>query len=286
MLIATLVTCLAMLTIAIPALARVTPRQERLAMLFCALAAAPMSWIMFHGVRLPVEEWLKSVLGEGELLRAIRTCYAPLTEEPAKLWPLLLPWIRRAIQPQSVARFAVALGGGFALGEVVTVALLIAERQPQIAALPWYQLSGFIFERLETFLVHAGMTALVLASWQRGPGFLPGLLLAMFAHWLVNFPITMAQRGWLGPNSQIAQTIVVLWIATCAVAAFFWLSHLDIGRVGLGEFLYGRAQCPGCGHEYPRRLSGLNLGGTRYEPCPHCHHWHLTKGKITARRAS
>ena len=157
------------------------------------------------------------------------------------------------------------------------VAGLIAARQPTIAALPWYQLTGFINERLMTFAIHAGMTAIALVVWRQGAGFAAGLLLAMLAHWLSNFPITMAQRGWLGPNQQVAQTIVALWVAVCFLAALVLLGWLDIGRVGLGTLLYGRALCPGCGYEFERRLvRGLTFGDQRYEPCPNCQKWHWT----------
>ena len=94
-------------------LRRLTPREERWLVAGCLAATLPMSWAMFHGVRLPLDGWLKSTLGEGEMLRWLRTAYAPLTEEPAKLWPLALPWVRKAIRRENVARIALALGLGF-----------------------------------------------------------------------------------------------------------------------------------------------------------------------------
>jgi hypothetical protein len=260
-------------------LARVTPREERWQVAFCVVATLPMCWVMFHLVRLPLDGSLKASLGEGELLRWIWTAYASITEEPAKLWPLLLPWIRLAVTPRSAARYALALGTGFALGEVFTVAGLIAQRQPQRAALPWYQLNPFIVERLMTFVIHSGMTAIVLAAWRRGPGFLPGLALAILAHWLVNIPITLSQAGWFGSNKLVTDIIVGLWITACFVLFLFWLGLLDIGRVGLGSMFHGRATCPECGLEFDRRLLlGLNIDGDRrYEPCPRCQRWHWTK---------
>lgn len=278
MLIASLVTAALGLVFFGGLLARVTPPEERWRTVFCVAATAPMCWVMFHLVRVPLDGWLKMALGEGELLRWIRTTYAPLTEEPAKLWPLLLPWIRNAVTARSAARYALALGTGFALGEVFTVAGLVAQRQPQIAALPWYQLNPFIVERLMTFVIHSGMTAIVLAFGRRGPGFLPGLLLAMLAHWLVNIPLTFAQRGWFGPHKPVADALVSFWVTACSILSLFWLAVLDIGRVGLGSLLHGCAICPGCDREYERRLVlALTFAETRYEPCPHCGRWYWTK---------
>ena len=254
-----------------------TPRGERWLAVVCLTATAPMCWVMFHGVRLPLDGWLQSTLGEGELLRWLRTTYAPLTEEPAKLWPLVLPWVRRGITRQNVSRFALALGLGFALGEIFTVAQLLAVRKPGLASLPWYTFGPFLSERLATCAIHGGMTAIALAMWRRRTSLTLGLLLAMLAHYLANFPITMAQRGWLGPNATVAMTIVSLWVNFCCLLALAGLAWLHFGQLRLGAFLYGQAICPGCGRSYDRSIWGANLGvSRRYERCPHCRKWHWT----------
>ena len=296
-----------------------TPRAERGVIIFCLAATVPMCWLMFHGVRLPFDRWLESAVGKGDALRWVRTVYAPLTEEPAKLWPLLLPFVRRAITPASAGRFALALGLGFGLGEIFTVAGLVAAKSPAIAALPWYLLGGFIIERMMTCGIHPGMTAVALAVWQRGgiassgspeggvpvaergmtggeiqsntsermhgkraPGggrFAAGLALAMLAHYLANFPITMAQRGWLGGNVTLAQTLVFLWVLFCFFLACAWLTRLLFPHTQLGRQFHGEAVCPECGRRYARDLLlGLNAGPRRrYERCPHCKKWHWTK---------
>lgn len=58
---------------------------------------------MYHKVRLPVDEWLSQSFGKGDLLFWIRTTYAPLTEEPAKIWPLAIPILRRSLTRQNLA---------------------------------------------------------------------------------------------------------------------------------------------------------------------------------------
>lgn len=263
------------------ALLWITPREDRWFVVACVAGTLPMSWLMYHGVRMPLDAWLHTMLGEGDLLRWIRTAYAPLTEEPAKLWPLVLPWVRQRVTRESVSRFALALGLGFALGEIFTVASLFTARTPDTAALPWYLLINFIWERCMTCATHSGMTAVALAGWRRGPGIVVGLLSAMLSHYFANFPIAMAQRGWLGQNAEVSQMLVVLWVMGCAVAGVTWLKWLHFGKSGLGKSIYGNAVCPGCGQEYERGLwLALNFGPNhRYERCPHCRNWHWTTRK-------
>jgi hypothetical protein len=256
---------------------RLTPRAEIWLVLSCLVATLPMCWLMFHGVRLPIDRWLTAMLGEGNLLSWIRTAYAPLTEEPAKLWPLALPWVRQAITRDNVARFALALGLGFALGEMATVADLITARKPEIAAMPWYQLGGFIQERLMTCAIHSGMTAIVLVMWRRRSNFVLGLLLAMLAHYLANFPISMGHWGWLGQDPNVSLIVISLWVILCFFLALAGLAWLHFGRSRWEVLLYGRALCPGCGQSYDRTICGLNMGTSlRYERCPHCRKWHWT----------
>jgi len=266
-------------------LRRLTPPEERWLAAGCVAATLPMSWAMFHGVRLPLDGWLKSTLGEGEMLRWLRTAYAPLTEEPAKLWPLVFPWVRRAITRENVGRFALALGLGFALGEIFTVADLVAVRQPEIAGKPWYLLGGFVTERLATCAIHGGVTAIALALWRRRSAPALGLLLAMLAHYLVNFPIVMRLKGWLGPNATLSLVLVSVWVCVCFLLSLSMLAWLHLGRFNLGALFYGSAVCPGCGQSYERPLWGLDMGlSLRYERCPHCRKWHWTRRQKRMRR--
>lgn len=55
------------------------------------------------------------------------------------------------------------------------------------------------------------------------------------------------------------------------------LYYLSGGRAVLSKLFYGARNCPECHSDYAAPLLGLNLGGTRYERCPHCRHWHWTK---------
>ncbi len=282
MLIATLVAMLVSLGVFGTWLWCATPVTERRWMSLCLMATLPTCWVMFHGVRMPLDGWLVTLLGDGEALGWLRTAYAPLTEEPAKLWPLLLPRVRKSITRENIVQVALALGLGFALGEMVTVAGLIAERKPEIAALPWYQLGGFIQERFMTCAIHSGMTAIVLAAWRCGPGFRWGFASATLAHYCANFPIRMAHLGWLGADKNIAQLLVALWVVGCFTIALAWLIGLGGWNSRLGVIFYGHAICPSCHQPYGRGLfTGFNFGmNLRYERCPLCRKWHWTRRTI------
>lgn len=41
--------------------------------------------------------------------------------------------------------------------------------------------------------------------------------------------------------------------------------------------LWGAAICPKCEQAFTRTVVGLNLIGSRYEPCPHCRKWSITQ---------
>jgi hypothetical protein len=198
--------------------------------------------------------------------------------------------LRRRVTRESVGRYALALGLGFALGEIFTVAGLFLVRNLEIAVMPWYLLGGFIAERFMTCTIHSGMTAVALTGWRRGPGFLIGLSLAMLAHYVANFPIAMAQRGWLGSNAEVSQILVFLWVIACAIAGVVWLEwlHFGKGRGGFGKLIYGNTVCPGCNQEYERGLWwAFNFGTNhRYERCPHCRNWHWTKRKLNTAKHS
>src|SRR5256885_14234794 len=71
------------------------PANEWLVWLAAALAL-PMQPLAFYLVRVPLDHWLVGQLSSGSTTyQWVTSFYAPLTEEPAKLLPLLIPAIRR-----------------------------------------------------------------------------------------------------------------------------------------------------------------------------------------------
>src|SRR5262245_28713096 len=70
---------------------QVTRREDRGLTLALGLVALPLSASTYYCVRKPIDRFLEDRLGkESGALTAVRLCYAPVTEEPAKLLPLLL----------------------------------------------------------------------------------------------------------------------------------------------------------------------------------------------------
>jgi hypothetical protein len=137
------------------------PVNERLVWL-AALLALPLQPLAFYYVRVPLDHWLVFQMGSTTPGYAwLTSLYAPLTEEAAKLLPLLLPAIFRDIRPPNFVRYALAIGVGFAIGEMWFVADRIA-RVPQYAGLPFYQFGGYAIERFMTCAFHSAFVSVSL----------------------------------------------------------------------------------------------------------------------------
>ncbi len=274
--IAALVTIALVVVIYGGALARIAPRDERPLLLVAVLLQLPMSVLAFHLVRLPLDSLLAGWLG-GPVPMPVRLLYAPLTEETAKVWPLLLPWFARRVTPANAWRAGVALGLGFGLGEIALLADFV-RAAPGLGDMPWYGFGGFISERFMVCLIHGGFTAVSLHGWRhwRG-GLVAGLAAAMLLHLLLNLAIPLAGTGVFGTDPAVIGIILSVWVAV------YWLviGGVLIGLAARGSggvpgvALLGTATCPDCGTTYPRPLLAFNLGWKRYERCPSCRKWHL-----------
>lgn len=70
-----------------------SPREERSFLSVVILSEIPMCALAFYFIRLPLDGWLRTLLGlQSGIYKFLTTLYAPITEEPAKLWILLIPW--------------------------------------------------------------------------------------------------------------------------------------------------------------------------------------------------
>src|SRR5262245_17285369 len=172
---------------------QVTPRQNRGLALALIVLGLPLSVGTFYGLRKPLDRYLEAKLGKDSSgLTALRLCYAPLTEEPAKLVPLLLlvlPPFRGRLTKDTAVSFAMASGLGFALGEIWLIAGFLADN-PKLGNLQFYMYGGFFGERLQTCLIHPAFTLVTVAAIARGWRWFPlGLLGSMTLHFLSNFPI-------------------------------------------------------------------------------------------------
>ena len=250
------------------------PANERLLWLAAALVL-PLQPLVFYGIRMPLDHWLAAQLGpHSAVLPWLRSLYAPLTEEPAKLLPLLIPAIRRDIRADNFVRYALAIGLGFAIGEMWFVAERVAQT-PKFAALPFYQFGGYVGERLMTCVFHSAF--LSVALWRLRRRFALGFAGAAGAHWLGNFPISL--MAWnVGKLGKTFWSIAVqCWLMFYFFAAAALLAYWAFGRLSLGLLFYGRRHCPECHAGYdPPLLLALNFGTRRYERCPHCRRWHWT----------
>lgn len=254
------------------------PANDRLLWL-AALVALPLQPLAFFLVRVPLDHWLVEHLGAASTAyKWLNTFYAPLTEEPAKLVPLLMPAIRRDLTAGNFVRYALAIGLGFALGEMWFVANRLAHG-PALAALPFYQLGGYATERLMTCVFHSAFVAVAL--WRFRRRFALGFAGAVALHWLGNFPLSLMAWNAGGLSRTLWIIIVQVFLLVyffAALALLYWLAFRRAATPGTtAKLFYGPRECPECGARYEPPLFALNFGRTRYERCPHCRHWHWTK---------
>jgi hypothetical protein len=251
------------------------PREERPLLVLCYLLQLPMSAAAFYLVRVPLQRYaLDPLLGGNEIYWWARGLLsAPLTEEPAKLWPLLLPWIATRVTRENATRVAMALGVGFGVGEAGLIASFVLG-SAEHAARPWYEFGGFLSERFLVCLIHGLFTAMVLLGWKRWRiGFAGGLALGMLLHLLANMPILLGARGLLGSNPIVGAIIVQLWVIAFWIAAWVVLLIRD-SRLAAGLPWPGQpVACPKCGETFERGLLAPNLVWKRLERCPHCRRW-------------
>ncbi len=189
----------------------------------------PMSWAAFHYLRVPLDGWVSAAIGDRALYVFVRMAYAPLTEEPAKLWPLLLPFVWRRLARENAVGVALALGTGFGVGEIAFLAEQLA-RTSGIAALPWSSFSGFVFERVLVCIWHPAFVAVTAAAAARRPARIPVALLgAMALHYLGNFPIFLASIDAFGLGPQGWPLALLGWTLVYAVLMALLLAWLAWG---------------------------------------------------------
>jgi hypothetical protein len=257
---------------------QVTQSEDRGLILLLFALTLPLSPATFYGVRKPIDRYLESQLGkESGPLTAVRLWYAPLTEEPAKLAPLLvllLPQFRGRLTSKAVVAVAMALGLGFALGEIWLVAGFVAG-DPKVGKLPFHMYGGFLGERLQTCFIHPGFTVVSVAALARGWRWFPlGLLGSMTLHFLGNFPIYLMKQNVWQLGEQAWGTIVSLWVVAFTVGSLVLLGLIYFGPAAAKKLFTARVLCPDCGERYRQPIFGLNMGMKRYEQCPLCKKWH------------
>ena len=237
------------------------------------LIVLPMQPLAFYLVRLPLNNLLIAKLGAtSRLYEWLTLFYAPLTEEPAKLLPLLVPFILRDIRKENFVRYALAIGLGFGIGELWFLAFRVAAN-PRFAGVPFWHFTGFLNERLVVCLLHSVFVSVAL--WRLRRQFLLGVLGAMLLHFFGNFPIYLMNKNVLGLGSAVWALIVNGWLGFYFLGGIALLSYFVYGKVAIGGLIFGQTKCPECAAIYNSSLFAMNLGMKRYERCPSCKRWHM-----------
>lgn len=230
-----------------------SPRKERSFLSVLILLEIPICALAFYFIRLPLDGWLRNLLTpQPGIYKFLTTLYAPITEEPAKLWILLIPWVFRRINSKNVIRVAMAIGLGFGIGEMWLVATRLANN-PQIGSLPWYSLGGYINERFMVCIMHGVFTCVALR--QISKSLILGIFSAISLHFVGNFPIFLAAINFLGLGKSTWQILLFIWVNLYFLSMIGLLIYFSFGTLEkLSLFVYGKAQCPDCGWVYSRPL--------------------------------
>jgi hypothetical protein len=250
-----------------------TSRKEWWFLFLVFAMVLPMQPLVYYLIRIPLDRWLHSLLGLNTVYKVITTFYAPLTEEPAKLWILLLPWIASRIDEKNYIRIAIAIGLGFGIGEMWFVAYEVS-KIPEYTGMPWYYFLGYLNERTMVCFFHGAFTMVALKFLKKR--FILGFLGAVGLHYLANLPIFLARVDPLGWGEYTWGIILSVWIPVYLIAMGLMVTYLGTGGFNLGRGIYGTDICPDCGKEYNKPLFlAVNLLNKRYERCPHCKKWHM-----------
>jgi hypothetical protein len=206
------------------------PREQRKSLVLITLLKLPMCAIAFYLIRLPLDGLLQRVISPfSDGYRLIATWYAPLTEEPIKLWVLLIPFVFKRVTRSNFVFFALAIGLGFGIGELWMLAYEFS-KVPSFTSLTWYSFGGFMQERFLVCIMHGAFTGAALMFFRRKL-FIVGFLIAVLLHYIGNFPIFLAAVNFGGLSTGDWQTAVFIWIQ------FYFLA-----MVGFLTLLYSKMQ--------------------------------------------
>lgn len=281
---------------------RKAERLDRRLMIAALLFQLPMCALVWYGIRQPmdlmshdthvihkpglVELWgyltrLRypelplAKLTHTLLYGLLRGLEAPLVEELAKLWPLLLPLFYRNLNRKNAFNVALALGVGFGIGEMWWIALAILTKHPVALGLHWYQfykLGGFIAERFMVCIFHTAFTYCILMRWKNYLAV--GMLQGMALHYIGNIPLFLVPY-FFGKDPALAfwrDTLLGIWVPLYFLLVLAWL--VAKAKAHSGTHLLGEAVCPECGKSYAKPLFSINGFNKQYERCPHCRKFH------------
>lgn len=175
----------------------------------------------FHLLRIPLDNALQPLAQSNpDLYRFIATFYAPITEEPAK-WVILIPlFLAGKIKHENKAAWAICLGVGFGIGEIVFLSQRIAA-DPQTLTMPWYLSSGFMVERFMVCIIHSALV--LVAADALCSHKLWGFIFPLVFHWLGNLPIFLSYQYPFDPGRVVWGQLLWAWNILFFIGALIYL---------------------------------------------------------------
>jgi len=202
-----------------------SPSSPRWLLILAFLSALPAQPVAFYFIRQPLHEALTQWIGAGAILTIITLLYAPVIEEPAKWFSLVLPTLRRRLKPENAVALALAVGLGFGTGEIWFIAEQLS-KSPQLSALPFWQFSGFLLERLQVCFLHGALIALVFKRFAEGGSVWPAALLGVALHFALNFPIFLAAVNVPPLGRELWPLVILGYVLLFTVACIVWVLRL------------------------------------------------------------
>lgn len=194
------------------------------------LISLPGSYIAFNFVRTPIDNVVRLVFNISPLLKSlplwyyfIVLSYAPIIEELMKLTPLTIPFFRKNITKDNRIAAGMIIGLGFGIGEMWLIAIWLS-RDASIISYHWYQLGGYIFERIVSCFSHGVFT--VVAIRGLGNKFIKYIIYAMGLHTLSNLPIILFNAGFIRLDKITFQNVMSIYLLVFVLGLGFILGKV------------------------------------------------------------
>lgn len=272
--ISAIITIMILLGLITPIIIKRLTRWDRLFAVVSMIFAGAAFFGAYYLLRMPLAHAVQTLIQtDATGYRWIASLYAPLTEEPAK-WIVLIPlFFAGMIKRDNKAAWAICLGFGFGIGEILFLAQSIATN-PQSSGLPWYYSSGFIVERLMVCFIHSALILIAIEAITSRKYWL--ILLAPAFHWLLNMSIFLSIQFPFTDGGAIWSQLLWTWTTLFLIASLIYLGSRLLNTAQSKVAIFGRAVCPECQTLYVRPWRGINRIAKRYERCPNCKHDHWT----------
>jgi len=202
-------------------------KKDFIHLLYLGLISLPGSYIAFNFVRIPIDSVVRQVFNISPFLKSlplwyyfIVLSYAPITEELMKLAPLAIPFFRENITKDNRIAAGMIIGLGFGIGEMWLIAIWLS-RDASIISYHWYQLGGYIFERIVSCFSHGVFT--VVAIRGLGNKFIKYIIYAVGLHTLSNLPIVLFNAGFIRLDKITFQNVMSIYLLVFVLGLGFIL---------------------------------------------------------------